>query len=176
MPVSKLLPVVAAALFALVSGCAPVSQPSVSTRLATEAPCDASAFAPFIAGGTGRISGQAFMKTRGGDVKYGAGNEVMLVPAVSCAPRWWGEVGTKWRSRMTYPLGQAFHDARRVKTADGEGRFVFENLAAGDYYVRSFVTWDVPTTYSANTQGGLVGAMFRVREGETTEAILPTIP
>ena len=41
---------------------------------------DPAEYAPFLEEGTGVVSGQAFMKTRGGDVKLGAGNTVTLDP------------------------------------------------------------------------------------------------
>jgi hypothetical protein len=40
-------------------------------------------FARYADSGNGSVIGQAFLKTRGGEVRYGAGNEVVLIPVTS---------------------------------------------------------------------------------------------
>ena len=45
-------------------------------------------FAPFAGTGSGRIKGSAFLKTRSGDVKLGAGNKVYLMPATAYTDEW----------------------------------------------------------------------------------------
>src|SRR5437588_13083015 len=40
-------------------------------------------FAPYAGKGTSTVTGQAFLKTRGGEVKFGAGNEVWMFPVTS---------------------------------------------------------------------------------------------
>ena len=64
-------------LFALIlSACATTSDPGFTPLSYSEAE-----YAPFIGRGTASLRGQAFLKTKGGDVKKGAGNEIYLMPA-----------------------------------------------------------------------------------------------
>jgi hypothetical protein len=45
----------------------------------------------------------------------------------------------------------------KMVKANGEGRFVFPDVAPGSYYLTGFVTWCIPNEYAANgclTQGG----------------------
>jgi hypothetical protein len=60
--------------------------------------------------------------------------------------------------------------ARRITTADAEGRFKFSNIPAGEYYVRTQVTWEVGG-YN-QTQGGLVGHIIEVKDNQNKEVIL----
>jgi hypothetical protein len=59
-------------IFFPLSGCRPPTQ--------MKTPFSSAEFEPYKAKGTGKIVGQAFLKTRGGDVKTGAGNTVQLWP------------------------------------------------------------------------------------------------
>lgn len=84
-----------------------------------------SEYAPYASQGNGTLVGQAFLKTRGGDVKYAAGNEIILNPVTSYSTEWFD---------VAIRQGQdiAEGDARvqpftRSTFADGEGRFEFNN-------------------------------------------------
>jgi hypothetical protein len=97
-----------------------------------------SEFAKYKLPGTATLTGQAFMKTMGGDVKYAAGNEVALNPVTSMSNQWYQE---------SYLSGKGLSEpdpkylaAVITTTADGEGRFRFNNIPEGDYYLRSEVT------------------------------------
>lgn len=160
-------------------GCAP---PPVRPRIAErplpfnprvgfpDALPDSTEYAASLAGGTGAISGQAFMKTRGGDVKLAAGNIAYLDPVTTYAREWWTlrgrfESGIEMRSPDAL-----FNAAQRQVIVDAQGKFRFEKLAAGRYFVRSTVKWYVGGSYGM--QGGLVSAEVEVKAGETTEVIL----
>ncbi|WP_330113946.1 hypothetical protein SA496_14330 [Pseudomonas sp. JS3066] len=119
--------------------------------------------------GTSTIAGQIFMKTRGGDVKYGAGTEVVLVPVTS----------------YTTPLLEAYQQDRpitapdpRVKEysrrmlTDGTGSFRFEKVPGGSYYVIGSVSWEAPTQWGLSKQGGHLLSPVTVEEGQEARVIV----
>lgn len=120
--------------------------------------------------GTGVVEGQVFMKTVGGDVKYGAGSEVLLNPVTSYSEEWY---------RATFiqnvPLSPA--DTRqdqyiRTTQADGNGNFRFADVPPGEYYVLSDVYWQAPTQFGMSTQGGLVAKRISVENDQTARVIV----
>jgi hypothetical protein len=77
--------------------------------------------------------------------------------------------------RNTMPTSPAFQGAMRRTVSNGEGRFEFKNLAAGSYYLRTSVTWEIPSRYGTEPQGGLVGGQFLLEDGEHEDVILSTV-
>lgn len=148
----------------MLAGCAVSPKP----RLSTFNPED---YEPYVRSGTGRIVGQAFLVTRGGDVKLGAGRQVILNPVTPYSTEHYERHVLKGE-----PLEQP--DPRvsqysRETIADGEGRFRFDNLPAGEYYVLCWITWEVATgRYSTYQTGGIAHAKVTVREGETAEVVV----
>ena len=62
-------------------GCATIPKPRTVEFIESE-------YDPYAGSGTGTIAGQAFFRTRGGDVKFGAGCEVHLNPVTSYSTEW----------------------------------------------------------------------------------------
>ncbi len=122
--------------------------------------------------GSSVVRGQAFLKTRGGDVKVAAGEEVQLNPVTSYSNQWFEEHYSKQNPiALGDPRQQQYI---RKKIADGSGRFEFKDVPAGEYYVVAIVTWEAPTGYQAalQKQGGLVVKRIKVSEREELEVIL----
>ncbi len=130
-------------------------------------------YAPYLAGGKGQLAGQAFLVQQGGGVVKAAGREVTLDPATDVGSEWWSKAGRFWLHRDLVPPSAAFIKARRTTLADAEGRFKFDGLAPGAYYVRTEVTWQIGGYNS--TQGGLVGRRVDVADG-TREVVLNAFP
>lgn len=100
---------------------------SVSTLLSSDAP-------------KATVTGQAFMKTRGGDVKYGAGNQVSMTP--------FSDHGLEFvrnRTMNDYPkivgLHPRFFEYVKTTRADGEGNFAFRDVPEGEYLFFTTIKW-----------------------------------
>ncbi len=155
---------------AVLSGCVSLTPPHWNPITdATEAE-----YQPYLAGGTGCVTGQAFLAQVGGGVVKAAGRTVTLDPATSVGNEWWGKAGKIWAFRSLTPPSPGFAKVRRTTVADADGRFKFTALAAGKYYVRTEVTWEIGG-YEP-TQGGLVGQLVEIRDSQTSEVILNQYP
>jgi hypothetical protein len=122
--------------------------------------------------GTAVVSGQAFMKTGGGEVKTAAGRDVLLNPVTSYSNQWY-EVAYIQRK----PIAKADSTLSKYvlrQTADAEGRFTFRNVPSGDYYVVAPVYWDEPGGNGGSPvhQGGLIAKRISVAEGDTLHVVL----
>src|SRR5262245_40298090 len=75
--------------------------------------------------GSAVVSGQAFLKTRGGDVKTAAGEEVYLNPVTSYSEQWYEVAYTGGRALTE--ADPSYSDYVQTTIADGDGRFSFSN-------------------------------------------------
>ncbi len=132
-------------------------------------------YEPYLIGGTCSLTGQAFFTQQGGGVVKAAGRTVTLDPATSIGNEWWGKAGKVWAHRALTPPSPGFAKARRTTIADAEGRFKFADLAPGEYYVRTEVTWLVSDTLFPN-QGGLTGKLVEIKPGPAVEVVLSQFP
>jgi hypothetical protein len=121
--------------------------------------------------GTATVTGQAFLKTRGGDVKTGAGNFVYLNPATTYSKFLY--------DRRNQSVSFSPPDTRllvyvRKTVADASGRFNFKNVPAGEYYVTGEVIWEAPVGYQGSLvrQGGVIWKLVSVQEGEAVEVMV----
>jgi hypothetical protein len=55
-----------------------------------------------------------------------------------------------------------------MTVADAEGRFRFTGLSAGRYFIRTEVTWEVPTI---GIQGGLVFKTVDLADGQQADIV-----
>jgi hypothetical protein len=127
-------------------------------------------YQPYLIAGTGSVTGQAYLPKRVGGFVTAPGTPVTLDPATSVGNEWWEKAGQSWLHRSLTPPSPAFAKARRTTVTGADGKFTFSNLPAGKYYVRTEVTWKVGNYDSF--QGGLVGQVLEVRDGQSTEVIL----
>lgn len=123
--------------------------------------------------GTAIVEGQAFLKTRGGDVKYGAGNPVYLMPHSPHSFAWYASM-TAGRSKDRQTIDPDLAAVTRKTVAGGDGRFRFEHVPAGPYLILTGVTWQTATGYggSLQTQGGFVGAPVTAESSKTVSVIV----
>jgi len=119
--------------------------------------------------GTAKVTGQVFMRTRGGDVKYGAGSDVALIPATSYTEQLWNAYQAD--RPIAEPDSRARQYSRHVQ-ADGSGYFTFTGVPAGRYYIASNVVWEAPTQFGLSRQGGFILTPVTVLEGQETRAMV----
>gem|GEM_PF-2560501 len=157
----------------IVTGCA--SQGAVSSVHRRQATFLEGEYAPYSAKGrTGRVTGQAFLKTQGGDVKFGAGSSVIIVPVTSYSREWF-EVRVLNDKAIT-PADPRAEEFTRATLADGEGRFTFDKLPEGTYYVACYISWKVPGLRGTmSPTGGWAFATANVDSGGQT-AVIATRP
>jgi len=130
---------------------------------------DASALVPYTTKGSAKVTGQAFLKTRGGDIKVGAGNDVYLVPATLWALGVFDLVEQGY-SFSQLPNEQRIQLTRAVRStqADAGGNFEFTDLPAGEYQLETKITWAA----GKNTTGGRVMRKITLSEGQTQKVML----
>ena len=109
--------------------------------------------------GSNTIKGSAFIRQQGGGEVGCAGNAVYLIPQGAQSIEHAGFVfdetpSSGYRSianrKMPVPPGDAYHSHQRETICDIDGKFEFQNVAAGSYLVVTRVTW----TVDYSTQGG----------------------
>ena len=130
--------------------------------------------------GSNTITGNAVLRTVGGDAKTCAGLEVNLVPMSSYAKARFdvmygglsrgilpASINKQWSS--TDPR---YVEAARRTRCDSQGNFIFERIPDGQYYVTAMVVWGVPQQYHTSTEGGVLMEKITVSGGETKRLIL----
>jgi hypothetical protein len=149
---------------ATVSGCAAPEPYVMRSKL------DHVSMQSYLQEGNTKVTGQAFLKTRGGDVKYGAGTTVSLYPAVEYA----SEVNNIPWYKSGNVTGRDSEWGKYIKntTSDGNGSFEFNGVAQGNYYLETSVTWEVPGKYGSSTQGGIVRKLITVPKEGAVKVIL----
>lgn len=152
------------ALTALLAGCvAPPNDAPITTNL------NAQEMSHISATGTASISGQAFMRQRGGGVVTAAGEQILLLPATSYTR----EVTDRMLAgEPQTAAGSSIKPYTRTTIADADGRFTFSNLASGAYLVLAVVRWEAPTRHGLAAQGGGLKQEVSVGNGEKASIIM----
>ena len=122
--------------------------------------------------GSGSISGQAFLRRNDGIVVYAAGSDVVLIPRTAYATERMNALyrGGKFNNMVPNPTttDPRYVEMIRKTRADGEGRFRFDNLAAGQYYITTTVSWRAGDA----SQGGNLMEAATIAEGENLDLIM----
>lgn len=111
--------------------------------------------------GEGRIDGHAFLKKPNGYVMHAAGETVWLIPATAYAKermqRLYGNAkfmpaNGMNRADQTDPK---FYEFTRKTKAESNGRFSFDKVAPGEYFIVTTVTWK-DNEHDVFSKGGAV--------------------
>lgn len=162
--------VLAAALACLMAGC--VKEVTLSTTF------DAREAAYINTKGKARIEGQAFLRRNDGVVVYGAGSAIQLIPATTYARERFAAIyaGKKMSPALNptkfNETDPSYTANTRTAKANGEGRFSFDEVAPGKYFVTALVTWCAPSQYGCITQGGSLHEEVTIRGSEKTELVM----
>ncbi len=68
-----------------------------------------------------------------------------------------------WDPRLNYV---------QIRIADADGRFKFESVPAGEYFVTTTIIWEIPSRSGLQRQGGLVTKRISVEDGQEIEIII----
>jgi hypothetical protein len=128
--------------------------------------------------GDNTIQGSALLRTMGGEVRTCAGLAVVLIPVTRFASEHMKYMYGTWRSGFfpaQYEGLIAFdNDDRRYyysvlhSTCDAEGRFEFERLPKGEFYVETSVVWMAGN----EVQGGRLMQRVQTEGGRTQKIVL----
>lgn len=128
--------------------------------------------------GTGVITGHAFRTKPSGVVVNAAGQVVRLVPATGFArERFVNLYGkNKYVPHRAYPaddnVDPAYGEYTRTTKAEANGRFAFEKVAPGTYFITTQVIWGDEAAFSR--EGGSVydSVTLTGKETEPVQVIL----
>ncbi len=170
------------AIAAFAAGCVTPPRQLTTPQAATPQPTipfDESALQPFAVKGTSNITGQAFLKTAGGEVRYGAGDDVSLIPVTPYTTKRVEAFVAASDPIVAGILVPQHIDLRlqkyiRTVVADGSGNFEFQNIPAGDYYIACPIFWSVPNLDLGITDqtGGVAHTKTYVGDGETVKVVV----
>jgi len=118
------------------------------------------------------IKGYAFFKTKDGDIKTAAGNEVILNPVTSYSNQWY-EQDYLQRNRLAEADPRLWQYTKK-KTADAEGRFIFNDVPPGDYYLVATILWEIPVGYygAIEQQRKVVAKKITVKGDDVLDVVL----
>lgn len=107
-----------------------------------------------LASGEARVAGQAFTKTRGGETR--TPREVLLVP-MSDYTREVANRGLLVRNHILDPeVDPRLETYIRRALCDADGRFEFEDVPDGEYYITCGIFWEVSITGYLDTTGNTI--------------------
>jgi hypothetical protein len=142
-------------------------------------PLDESEYRSFAAPGTAKITGSAFLVTKGGDIKRGAARQVFLIPETSFLTArvkatddwyptfdWLGFSGTDSET-----IAKAWGHTR-ITVADVDGKFAFTKVPAGKYLIETQLFWQYPSCGMFGCKTADTGAVLRKHVEVTENAVI----
>lgn len=158
----------------VLAGCAQPVQQLGPRVVPIATPYDQAEATALLVPGTATIQGSAFLRQRGGGVVTCAGSVVRLIPATAYAraraTALYGptQSGIAREALKFDPDPAAYETTLRTTKCDAQGKFSFENVAAGAFLVQTLVTWRV----GAAMQGGALMQTSITEPGKVSTVLL----
>jgi hypothetical protein len=156
----------------LVCGCAPV-RPTIHLN----SQFDAQEAQRLLARGSNTITGSALIRQQGGGIVTCAGNEVFLIPVTTYATERMQHIYNSDQEGFSPVLKGAvmfepeypdYWSSTRKVTADAQGYFEFTDVADGEFYVVTAITWKAGSV----PQGGALMQRVTLSGGEAKKIVL----
>ncbi|MCW2309741.1 hypothetical protein [Rhodobium gokarnense] len=129
---------------------------------------DASAHEFALGAGDASVFGQAFMRRNDGVVVYAAGSTVLLMPDTGYTREIVEKSQIAFGGFSAEAIDKRYEKYTKETVADGEGRFTFASVPAGNYYLVTYVTW-----YAGGIQqGGRIYRQITVEDGAEKSIIM----
>lgn len=125
---------------------------------------------PYSAQGNCSLSGQAFLTTQGGDVKYAAGRSITLMPDTPYNYEWFVQ-SIVLNSKYENHNPRANQYSRRA-VADAQGNFTFTGIPAGQYIVYTKIDWTYFNGQYNQQTGGEAAAFVSLTPGANEKVIV----
>lgn len=159
-------------LFTILLTSCTIKQPSRKNSVITiQNNFDDKAVSWFKTKGTGNIIGTAKFKSKNGELRFGEEFRIELMPYCLYTEERLGNIYKNKKLGYVYledgvpkfiPDPEGYHET--IKTfCDKEGKFQFNNLPAGKYYVIAFMIWE---NKDVKTGGGLM-QKIELSQGES---------
>lgn len=141
---------------------------------------DPDATAPLLKPGNNTVEGSALVRFVNGDILTCAGNFVSLVPVTPYSRAWAKELtGKESGGFRAFSEGEqkfndqdAFYKAQIDSTCAVDGKFSFDNVADGEFYVFTMAKQQIATGVGAYLRGGLLTKLVKAEGGKTVRVVL----
>lgn len=148
----------------LVSACALTQRQPVEMRTRFSGP-DHEAF---LGSGTGSISGQGFLRQRGGGIVTCAGSKVLMFPASPFFAEFVEHFRAGRRPAAVEQVSGTYRSVLKESQCDAQGNFAFSALPTGSWFIVTEVNWAV----GDNRQGGALLRQVYVSSGQSQQVLL----
>lgn len=130
--------------------------------------------------GNNTIEGSALWREKNGHVQTCAGYQVNLYPATKYAEErislQYGNTdrgGKSITKQLVFaPDEERFHKLSKKTFCDVDGKFLFEDVADGDYFAVTKIVWGDPNDPEDQTEGGTVMSKVSVKGGKRIKIVL----
>lgn len=131
--------------------------------------------------GKNTIEGSAVWREKNGAVQKCSGYRVFLYPVTKYAKERvthlfgadeWGAREASKEKIVFVPDDIRFHQLSRKTVCDVDGKFEFENVADGDYFVVTKIVWGNPEQPEEQTEGGNLMQKISVKGGKKFKIVL----
>ena len=118
------------------------------------------------------VKGQVFLKTVGGEVRYGAGAGVILAPRTAYTTEMANSLMSIGPDGSIDNASMQLIKYCKTTKADAEGRFEIKDVPNGEYYIFSKVVWFVSNGYGPVATGSGIAIPVSVTKPDTYNVVV----